>query len=37
MIQPTVSNEECKTLFPSKTVVTLPSGLEYLRKTTIHE
>nr|CAH7743265.1 unnamed protein product [Callosobruchus chinensis] len=33
MVQPTVSDDEVKTLFPSLTVVVLPSGKNYLRKT----
>ncbi|CAH1183698.1 unnamed protein product [Phaedon cochleariae] len=33
MVQPTVSEDEVKTLFPSLTVVALPSGKEYIRKT----
>ncbi|XP_019871339.1 peroxiredoxin-6 [Aethina tumida] len=33
MIQPTVSDSEAKTLFPSVTVIALPSRKEYLRKT----
>lgn len=33
MIQPTVPDDEVKTLFPLVTVVALPSGKGYIRKT----
>ncbi|KAG5892413.1 hypothetical protein JTB14_003349 [Gonioctena quinquepunctata] len=33
MIQPTVKDDEVKTMFPSLTVVALPSGKGYIRKT----
>ncbi|CAH0557684.1 unnamed protein product [Brassicogethes aeneus] len=33
MVQPSVSDKEVKTLFPALTVVTLPSGKGYIRKT----
>ncbi|CAH1960015.1 unnamed protein product [Acanthoscelides obtectus] len=32
MVQPSVSDDEVKTMFPSKTVVALPSGKNYMRK-----
>ncbi|XP_045462790.1 peroxiredoxin-6-like [Harmonia axyridis] len=35
MIQPTLSNEEAKKLFPDMTVVALPSGNEYYRQSHI--
>jgi hypothetical protein len=33
MVQPSVSDEEVKTLFPLLTIVALPSGKNYIRKT----
>jgi len=36
MVQPTVSDEDCKTLFPSITLVALPSGKNYIRKTSVN-
>ncbi|XP_970660.3 peroxiredoxin-6 [Tribolium castaneum] len=33
MVQPTVSDEEVKTLFPQLTIVALPSGKNYIRRT----
>ncbi|ENN74546.1 peroxiredoxin-6 [Dendroctonus ponderosae] len=37
MVQPSVSPEECKASFPCITIVALPSGENYVRKTAIPE
>lgn len=36
MVQPSVSDEHCKNIFPSVTVVALPSGKNYIRKTGVN-